>query len=251
VIGAGASAMDNAGCALEAGAGNLDMFIRRRDMPMINKGKGGNSHGSFIGYADLPDAWKWRLQHYLNRQQIPPPRDSTRRVSQHPNARFHFGSGVEAIQDDGAVITLTTPKGVYELDFLIVGTGFRTEIGKRPELANLTPHARLWADRFQPEPGLEDADLAQSPDLAPDFAFQERTPGAQPWITRVHAFNYAATLSLGKVSGDIPGVSNGAWKLADALISRLYGQDPQRHLDTLEAYDEPELLGDEWVDADA
>lgn len=251
VIGAGASAMDNAGCALEAGCAGLDLFIRRPDMPTINKGKGGNSHGAFIGYADLPDAWKWRLQHYLNRQQIPPPRDSTRRVSRHPHARFHFGSGVVDIRDDGQVITLTTPKGVHELDFLIAATGFRTDIDRRPELAALAPHARLWGDRFQPEAGQEDEGLAQSPDLSRDFAFQERTPGAQPWITRVHAFNYAATLSLGKTSGDIPGVSNGAWRLAEAIVARLYGMDPQRHLDALVAYDEPELLGDEWTDADA
>ena len=37
VIGAGASSMDNAATALEAGAGAVDMLIRRKEMPRINK----------------------------------------------------------------------------------------------------------------------------------------------------------------------------------------------------------------------
>src|SRR5690606_707361 len=40
VIGAGASAMDNAATALEAGAGALHLFVRRPDLPRINKGTG-------------------------------------------------------------------------------------------------------------------------------------------------------------------------------------------------------------------
>src|SRR5581483_6679130 len=36
-VGAGASAMDNAATALEAGAASLDLFIRRADIPRVNK----------------------------------------------------------------------------------------------------------------------------------------------------------------------------------------------------------------------
>ena len=39
-VGAGASAMDSAATALEAGAASVDLLIRRDDIPRINKGKG-------------------------------------------------------------------------------------------------------------------------------------------------------------------------------------------------------------------
>ncbi len=250
VIGAGASAMDNAACALEAGAAGLDLFVRRDQMPTINKGKGGSGPGAFLGQAALPDDWKWRMHHYVNRQQTPPPRDSTLRVSRHANARFHFGSPIEAIADNGREITLTTPKGEYRLDFLIAATGFRADLGRRPELSAIAPHIRLWGDRYRPEPGQEDGELSASPDLAADFSFQEKTPGACPWLSRIHSFNYPAMLSLGKLSGDIPGVSHGAWRLAEALAAHLYVEDRDIHFAALQAYDEPELLGDEWTDAD-
>jgi len=251
VIGAGASSMDNAACALEAGATSVDLFIRRTQMPTINKGKSCSGPGNFVGYAGWPDAWKWRFQHYVNRQQVPPPRESTLRVSRHANAHFHFGSPVLDLRHQTDALYLRTPKGEYQLDFLIVGTGFGVDFNQRPELAALVPHIRLWKHRFAIPPGLDDAELENSPDLGPDFAFQEITPGCCPWLTRVHCFNYPATLSLGKLSGDIPGISAGAWRLTHALITHLYAEDREHHFAALQAYDEPELLGDEWRDADA
>jgi len=251
VVGAGASSMDNAACALEAGAASVDLFIRRPQMPTINKGKSCSGPGNFVGYAGWPDLWKWRFQHYVNRQQVPPPRESTLRVSQHANARFHFASPVLELHHAGHdELHLKTTKGEYRLDFLIVGTGFAVDFSQRPELSALAAHIRLWKHRFQVPPGLEDGELENSPDLGPDFAFQERTAGACPWLARVHCFNYAASLSLGKLSGDIPGISAGAWRLANALVAHLYAEDRAQHFAALEAYDEPELMGDEWRDAD-
>ncbi len=74
VIGGGASAMDSAATALEAGATRVDLLIRRAELPRINKGKGVGNPGMVHGYWRLPDIWKWRIRHYLNTQQVPPPR---------------------------------------------------------------------------------------------------------------------------------------------------------------------------------
>ena len=99
VVGAGASAMDNAAAALEAGAARVDLFIRRADLPRVNKFTGIGSPGVVHGFEALPDEWKWRFLHYVLTSQTPPPRDSTLRVSAHANAHFHLGSpmlGVDA-----------------------------------------------------------------------------------------------------------------------------------------------------------
>src|SRR5690606_26909876 len=97
VIGAGASAMDSAATALEAGAASVDMLIRRNDIPRINKGKGSGNSGLVHGHLTLPDEWKWRIRQYINSQQVPPPRGSTLRVSQHKNARFNLGCPIEKL----------------------------------------------------------------------------------------------------------------------------------------------------------
>lgn len=250
VVGAGASAMDNAATALEAGAARLDLFIRRPDIPRINKFTGIGSPGVVHGFAALPDTWKWRFLHYVLGTQTPPPRDSTLRVSAHANARFHLASPILSVQTEGDTLRVVTPRGEYVLDFLILATGFQFDLSRRPELAAFAPQIRLWKDRFATPEGMESAELAQSPDLAPDYAFQEKQPGACPQLARIHCFNHHATLSHGKLSGDIPGVSEGAERLARGIARSLFVEDRKQHYAALQAFDTPELLGDEWVDAD-
>ena len=121
----------------------------------------------------------------------------------------------------------------------------------RPELAGFADKIATWADRFTPPSDLASEELARFPYLAPDFAFTEREPGTAPWLKNIHCFNHAATLSLGKISGDIPAVSEGAALLARAIAAAFYVEDAERHYQDLLAYQRPELLGDEWTDAEA
>ncbi len=247
VVGAGASAFDNAAAALEAGCASLDMLVRRPALPRVNKFTGIGSAGVVEGFAGLPDDWKWRFLHHVLGEQTPPPRDSVLRVSRHPNARLRLASPVLSLAEADGALRVETPRGALSVDFLILATGFRADPARRPELALVAPHIRLWRDRFAPpEPGLEHDELADSPDLAPDYAFQERVPGACPALARIRCFNHPATLSHGKLSGDIPAVSEGAQRLARAVARSLFVEDREHHFARLRAYDTPELLGDEW-----
>lgn len=249
VIGGGASAMDNAGTALEEGAARVDLFIRRPAIPRINKGMGVSSPGLVHGFIDLPPGIKWDIQSYIERCQTPPPRNSTLRVSRHPNAYFHTGSPINSLREvDGRVI-VTTPKGEYPVDFLIFATGFWVDFSQRPELAAIAPHIRLWQDGLAEEDRRGES-LARSPDLGPAFEFREKVPGACPMLSRIHCFNFPALLSHGKLSGDIPAVSEGADRLVRGITASLFVEDAEAHFETLKAYDTPELLGDEWTEAD-
>lgn len=247
VIGGGASAMDAAGTALEAGARSVDVLVRRKDLPRINKGKGAGSPGMTHGYWRLPDDWKWSIRHYLNRQQVPPPQGSTLRVSRHANARFLLGSPVEsvAVQADGSLL-LQTPTAHLHYDFLVFATGFRSNWALRPEFSPFAPHIKLWSDRYSAPAGQEDLELSQLPDLGPLFEFLERVPGSCPGLDRVHCFSYPAALTYGGVSGDIPAISEGAKRMAQGLAGQLFNDDIELHFEAMQAYAEPELKGDEW-----
>ncbi len=249
VIGAGASAMDSAATALEAGAHSVDLIIRRNEIPRINKGKGSGSPGLVHGYAGLSDDWKWRIRHYINEQQVPPPKGSTLRVASHHNARFNTGCPVQKIEVRDDVIYLTTPKGTFVLDFLIFATGFKIDWHLRPEYAELAPLVRTWADRYRPQPGQEDAELSACPDLGPDFEFQPREGVNAPGLSHIYCFSYPAVASHGTVSGDIPAISDGASAIARAITGSLYQEDVASYFEQIEAYAEPELDGDEWTAA--
>lgn len=248
VIGGGASAMDSAATALEAGAARVDLLVRRADLPRVNKGKGAGNPGMTHGYWRLPDAWKWRIRRYLNAQQVPPPRGSTQRVSRAANSRFLLNSPiVSASLDPAGAIVLNTPNARLEYDFLVFATGFRTDFALRPEFASFARHIQTWSARFTPPADEFDAELAELPDLGTCFEFQEKTPGACPGIGKIHCFNYPAALSYGAVSGDIPAISEGAKRLAHGLTGQLFNEDIEQHFIAMQNYAEPELLGDEWV----
>ncbi|CAN5678264.1 NAD(P)/FAD-dependent oxidoreductase [soil metagenome] len=251
VIGAASSAMDSAASALEAGAASVDLLIRRSDLPRINKSKGAGVAGLVHGHYNLPDADKWRLRQYINAASVPPPHGSTLRVSRHAHARFNFGCPVLAVHDEGGALHVATPTGDFVLDFIIVSTGFKIDWTTRPEYAAIAPHVRSWKDRFTPAEGLGDRELADSPDLGPVFELQEKSPGHCPGLDRIHCFCYPATLSHGALSGDIPSISDGARRLAQGMASLFYAEDFEYHYARLEAFSEPELLGDEWTPASA
>lgn len=248
VVGVGASAVDNAAEALEAGAAEVRHLIRRKEMPTINKMMGIGSFGFTSAFPHLSDAWRWRFMNYSFVTQTPSPRGSTLRVSRHKNAYFHFGKAIERIRETGGELVIETGDGSrLATDFLVLGTGFVVEPLARSEMPGYAGEILLWKDRYTPPEELRNRELADFPYLAEDFSFQERTPGKAPWLTHIHCFNYGATASLGKVSGDIPGISEGARWLARGVASRLYAEDIERHWQGMLDYDKPELLGDEWT----
>jgi len=250
VIGAGASAMDNAATALEHGAASVDMLIRRPEMPRINKMTGIGSKGVVNGLRFLPDAWKWKFYEYVAGQQTPPPRSSTLRVSRHPNARFFLDCPIKAVRERTGGLTVETKQGAFEADFLIAATGFRNDFADRPEFASIAPHVRTWADGvYTPEMGGPVESLLEAPYLGDAFEFLEKRPGACPMLSRIHCFNDAAMLSHGKLSGDIPAVSEGAERLMRGIVAEIFVADRAKQYALLEAYADPELHGDEWTDS--
>ncbi|MEZ0168746.1 NAD(P)-binding domain-containing protein [Microvirga sp. TS319] len=252
VIGVGASAMDNAAVALEEGACEVRLLARRRKMPMINKLMGVGSYGMTAGFPKLSPAWRWRIMDYSFKQQTPAPRNSTQRVSRHPDAFFHFGYGIESmhVQDDEIVIRTQAGRN-FVTDHVILGTGFSVNATSRPELAEYSDRIATWGDHYTPPAEAGNADLATFPWLGEDFSFMEKEPGTAPWLSKIHCFNYGATLSLGKVSGDIPAISEGAAWLARGVAASFFVSDVEHHWQALLDYAQPELQGDEWQDADA
>ena len=253
VVGAGASAMDNAAAALEAGAARVDIFIRRADIPRIDKFTGVGSQGMTHGYVGLPDADKWTYMVAGERAQIPTPRHSVLRVSRHANAFFHLASPVTDLSEADGAVVVTTPKGRYPTDMVIFATGFSVDFDKRPEFAILRDKILLWRDAYQPPAGWEHDGVGATPYLGPAFEFLPR-PGLPAEmaaaISRISCFAYPAVPTHGKITSGIPSISEGATRLATGLARSLFVEDRSHHLNRFLAFDTPELFGDEWTDAD-
>jgi cation diffusion facilitator CzcD-associated flavoprotein CzcO len=225
----------------------VHLLIRRDDIPRINKGKGAGSPGFVHGHALLPDDWKWRIRHYIHQQQVPPPRNSTLRVSRHPNAFFHLGCAVQGGAKNTARCGWTLARARSRWTSLIVATGFASRLDAA---AHAAPHRAARAAVEAPLPAAAGAARRRAVGVArpgPGLRVPARADGACPGLDRVHCFCYPAALSLGVITGDIPAISDGALQLAASLAGLLYAEDIGLHFERMQAFDEPEVFGDEWT----
>lgn len=246
IVGGGDSALDAAATALEAGASEVEVFVRGADFARVNYWKAFAHPGHYHGFAALSPTARQPMLDFLKQQKVPPAYGTVHRLARFDNVRLHFNSPVSALAETGeGAIAITTPHARYAVDHMVFATGYRTDLAQRPELALLAPHIRFWSARV-PAHAAAFA-LEGFPETAADFSLVEQTPGACPVLGRVHLFTGAALMSQGKLTGDIPGIGHGAERLARGIAVRLYAADFEHQLQAVQAYDELEVRGDEWA----
>jgi FAD-dependent urate hydroxylase len=242
VLGAGASAFDNAAVALEAGAARVDLCFRRVEMPRVNPLIWMNFAGLLGHFGELTDLERWRfMRHILEELPVPPTQDTFWRCRSFENFAWHANCAWKSVREEAGVAKVETEAGAFEFDFIIFGTGVETDLSLRSELAPIVHHIALWRDRFTPPPGEESDLLARHPYLGPAFEFTEREPGSAPFLGRLHNFTFGAMPSLGLTGAAIPGTKYGVRRLVNGLVRDLFREDSSIYYQDLLRYAEPEL----------
>ena len=93
-----------------------------------------------------------------------------------------------------------------EFDFVIVATGFVTDLSLRPELGNLHDKILLWRDRYTPPAEDANEDLGRHPYLGPNFQMQEKVPGTAPYMSSIFNYTFGCLPSLGFGGASISGL---------------------------------------------
>lgn len=237
VFGAGASAFDNASVALETGAAEVHLFLRRHDIVRVNPYRWAEFAGFLHHHADMPDALKWSFINQILRMGQLPPADTWARASQHPNFRMHPGTSIHGFSLEDAHFVMHTSGGDHRLDYLIVGTGFATDLSLRPELENFHEHIALWKDHYTPPTEETNVDLSHHPYLGPHFEFVEKVPGTAPWLSSIFNYTFGCLPSLGFGGASISGMKYSIPRLVAGITAQLYAEDAAEFLDSLRGYD--------------
>jgi cation diffusion facilitator CzcD-associated flavoprotein CzcO len=243
VLGAGASAFDNAATALEHGARTVHLCFRRPTLVNVNAYRWAEFVGFLKHFGDLPDADKWRFIVEILRMGQLPPADTLERARCHPGFHLHAGCAWTSLQANGDTVTIATAGGErHEVDFVIAGTGFVTDLSLRPELAEIEPHLARWADRYRPPDGeAAPADLLRHPYLGAGFEFTERHPGEAPYVRYLFNYTFGGLLSLGFGGASISGMKYSQQRLVAGVTGSLFVEDRGAHLDSLRRFAEAEF----------
>jgi cation diffusion facilitator CzcD-associated flavoprotein CzcO len=244
VLGAGASAFDNAAVALEAGAAEVHLFCRRAE-PMVVQPYRWLTFAGFMRHLhEMPDAWRWRFMQKILGMREGFAQDTYDRANAHPNFTMHVGRPWTGARVEDGRVVLQTTRGDFSADFAICGTGVRMDPAAVPELAGCADNIALWRDRYDPPSQEANERLGAFPYLAPDYGFMERRAGATPWVRDIHLFGIGTTMSFGPAGSSINAMSIAAPRLAAGVTRGLFEADLPRLHAELEAYDVPQVVLD-------
>jgi cation diffusion facilitator CzcD-associated flavoprotein CzcO len=244
ILGGGASAFDNAQHALKAGVGAAHVFIRRAALPKVNPIRYMESVGFSRHYADLDDAAKYAVTDSFLKRNQPPTNDTFQRAAAYPGFKLHTGSPWTAVKETAAGVEITTPKGTFTYDFLVLSTGIKTDAGLRPELAAVAKDIELWADAFTPIDGVRSPMVDEHPYLGPGFQLQGRTELGAERLYGLFAFNYSALASLGLSAAALSGMKFALPRLVSAITAQLFVDARDEILDGFYSYNEPEFVSE-------
>lgn len=233
VLGAGASAFDNAGVALEKGAASVELFVRRDKIPAKNPYRWMEKQGFLEAFNRMADPLKWQYADYILSINQPPPQDTYNRCAKHKNFDIHLGAPWTSVREVDGEIEITTPQGTQRFDHIIVGAGFVMDYGARPELAAFADNIATWGDRYAPPADQRNEVLATYPYLGPGFEFQEKQPGRTPWSRNIMNFTFAAFPSMGLSGASISGMKAGVKHIVDGIVSSLFVEDAAAHFRNL------------------
>ena len=242
VIGAGATAFDNAAAALEAGAAEVHLLCRRAKIQVIQPYRWLTFRGFLRHFCDLDDVWRWRFMRAILELREGFPQATYDRCARFSNFHLHQGSPVETAQEVGDGIQLQTPRGALSAHFVISGAGTEIDFAERRELKKFAGNIATWADRYQPPDDEQSPRLGRYPYLADDYAFTERVAGATPWINNIHLFAFASTMSFGPSGSSINAMTTAIPKLVYGLTRGLFRADLERHWNSFKAYDVPQAV---------
>ncbi len=169
----------------------------------------------------------------------PPPQETFDRCARFPNFTLRLGIAPQ-VRAEAEHVAIVHHGRSERFDFLIAGTGFVVDVGRRPELARFSDKIALWADRYVPPREDASATLGAYPYLSSNFQFTEKSPEGAPYLKNIFSYTFAAMPSLACSAG-ISALKFGVERIAAGISRNLFLEDSDLHLASLRSYGEAEL----------
>ncbi len=247
VIGAAASSFDWAVTALDAGAASVTVLARSAALPQTEVLDWSNFPGFLNHFGDLDDRSGYRFTRRMLSFKTPPAPEMFERAMASSACGLIMAADIRGIHCEHDKIHIDTAVGAFAFDHLLLGTGYRVDLSRRPELAGIVASIATWRDRFVPSAGEEDPELLGYPYLGPACEFQERIAASLPMLANIHLFNSAAVPSLGPICNGVTGLKSGVPRLVAGICRGLFLPHAEHFYEALDGFDKRHFQPDRTV----
>ncbi len=243
VIGGASSSFDWAVSALREAPASVDLLVRQSELARKEILFWANFPGYMRNFAELPALDRYRFTREMLRHRGLPTQETYDIVHSHRNFALHYDAAIVRAEAVGDAVDVVLRDGrSLRFDHLLLGTGYRTDLSLRPELADVWRDIALWRDRFAPPEGEVDEGLLSAPYTGPSFELQEKTPGSCPVLGRIHLFTISTMLSVGPLCNGVMGMRYGIPRLVSGLCQRLFEADVPIFMQHLRDYPDEHLV---------
>ncbi len=244
VIGGSASALDNAATALDAGAAQVDLFIRRSQHPERNIMRYLEFSGLYRSFIHMSDELRLEVARVAIENAVPPPLWSIERCTAYDNFTLRMGVGWRSLRQEGHEIIITLTNGEEQrFDFIILGTGFETDLSLVDYLGAINEDIQRWQDVVTLGNDAVDRSIGRHPYLGNYFECRGRSSEADKIVSNLIIANSAATVSAGPSAVGINGCSFSSARIVEGIVQSLYLADAEYFIGGLESFEHSEFSG--------
>jgi cation diffusion facilitator CzcD-associated flavoprotein CzcO len=241
IVGVGASAFDAAAYVMENGARSVDLLMRREQPPLVVKSWYIANAGAYNGFFYLKNEDRWEMFKSIFAGGTTVPPNALKRIAKFSAIKLHSNITIQDMMEENDVVKIVCDDQTFNADFVILATGFAIDGTMRSELASFIDTVLLWRDVMGEGRSSLERKVGRFPYLGPHFEFLEKGPGSAPYLKNIHCFNYAASVSHGLISSDIPGISFGAQRLAEGIAADLFIRKAREHVTNIESFSRGQL----------
>ncbi len=242
ILGAGPNAFDWALEANRMGAQSIQLFSKKDRLVTLHCFKWGEFTGFMKCFTDLNDDQKYNFAARMYEMGQPPIPERVERAFKLENFIMHYANPWTNVYEKDNKITIETPKGNYEADFLIIATGWKCDLESRPELIHLVDKIAKWRDIYSPPSHRKYEKLLDFPYLGKGFQFTPKDPEKATYLYSLFNMTGGGLVSNGFCAGTgLTGMKYSINLATHEICRQLFLEDADQYYSSFNNYNKKDF----------
>lgn len=242
ILGAGPNAFDLALETNKMGAKSIQLFSKKDRLVNLHCFKWGEFTGFMKCFVDLTDDQKYSFAARMLEMGQPPVPERVEKAFSLPNFIIHYSSPwIDAWEQNDSVV-IKTPTQEFEVDFLILATGWHCKLEKRPELIHVVDKIAKWEDMYSPPANRSYEKLLKFPYLGRGFQFTPKDPQKDSYLYSLFNMTGGGLVSNGFCAGTgLTGMKYSINLITEEICRQFFLENAEKYYFLFDSYNQKDF----------